>query len=419
MNYFILIFILLSAIGFFNPSGVLSAQAEKFLLYAAIAGGAVYAFSFGRNLTKVKYPRIAYAILIGGIFLSIFTSTAFHDQSLTDSFKTVLSYLLPYFSFFVFMKLDVPREKVMNTLIILSFIAAFAYFVNLYSVPSFSFGRPLEKEDLSRGILRIAIPYIELFPLLLFYSINQWFMTRAKKWLFYGAFLMVMIFLSVTRQIIFLSAILGLIYLLQNVTLFKKITVIVVVVLFGTIVLPRIPAYKTMLELSEEQRDENEDEENIRIQAWRYYTIENQTNEITPIIGNGVPSFGLSPWGKQFESDTDTNKCFAVDVGWAGFFYYFGAITTAALLIILIRAFLLRKPKSQTYLNYWILFLIATSVASGIILYYFQIVSVSLVLYLVYKGKDEPSHRIENQSENTQVKPYKGYQQLSMSCRHG
>ena len=413
MNYFILIFILLSAIGFFNPSGVLSAQAEKFLLYAAIAGGAVYAFSFGRNLTKVKYPRIAYAILIGGIFLSIFTSTAFHDQSLTDSFKTVLSYLLPYFSFLVFMKLDVPREKVMNTLIILSFIAAFVYFVNLYSVPSFSFGRPLEKEDLSRGILRIAIPYIELFPLLLFYSINQWFMTRAKKWLFYGAFLMVMIFLSVTRQIIFLSAILGLIYLLQNVTLFKKITVIVVVMLFGTIVLPRIPAYKTMLELSEEQRDENEDEENIRIQAWRYYTIENQTIEITPIIGNGVPSFGLSPWGKQFESDTDTNKCFAVDVGWAGFFYYFGAITTAALLIILIRAFLLRKPKTQVFLNYWILFVIATTVASGIILYYYQIVPLCLVLCLIFQN----STKTDNDGSDTLPSPAKnekkGYPQLT------
>lgn len=412
MNYLIFLFILLSSVGFFNPLGILSESMQKLVFYIAFIIGIGYGLFFGKNTSSTKYPRTTYIILLCGILFSCFMASGFHQQSIKTSFVTTFSYLASYLCFFVFLKLNVPREKVMKTLIILSFISAFVYSINLIGAPFFSFGRPVEEKDLSRGIVRIAIVYIELFPLLLFYSIAKWKETKKLKWALYGSFTMLMIFLSVTRQIIFLSAILGLLYILQNTSFKSKIVIISATVLVGLIVLPRIPAYRTMLELSKEQKEKNDDKDNIRITAWEYYTYENQTNAITPIFGNGVPAFDKSPWGIAFNAETDSNLCFAADVGWAGFFYYFGAISTLALLIIFIRSTIVSKSKDLYYAAYWTILVAMTSVASGIILYYYQVVAVSLVFYLIYS--EEKNKIMESETPMVlNVKPsFGGYQQL-------
>ncbi len=398
--------------GFFNPLSLLSESMQKLVFYIAFIIGMGYGLFFGKNTSSTKYPRKAYIILLCGILFSCFMASGFHNQSLKTSFITTFSYLASYSCFFVFLKLNVPREKVMKTLIILSFISAFVYSVNLIGAPLFSFGRPVEDKDLSRGIVRIAIVYIELFPLLLFYSIQKWKETKKLKWALYGTFIMIMIFLSVTRQIIFLSALLGMLYILQNTSFIKKIVIITATVLVGLIVLPRIPAYRTMLELSKEQKEENDDKDNIRITAWEYYTYENQTNAITPIFGNGVPAFDKSPWGIAFNAETDSNLCFAADVGWAGFFYYFGAISTIVLLIIFIRSTIVSKSKGLYYTTYWTILVVITSVASGIILYYYQVVAVSLVLYLIFSEESTKLVNHETPMVLNVKTSFRGYPQL-------
>ena len=161
-------------------------------------------------------------------------------------------------------------------------------------------------------------------------------------------------------------------------------------------VLPQIPIFKTMAELSETQAERNKyEQEDIRITAWRFYTYEYQTNGLTTIFGNGVPSIGNSIWGNNYEKtvywEYGGNGCFTVDVGWAGFFWYFGAIATLGLLILLVKAVRKKKSKDKKYLSYWCVFLILTSAASGPILFYSQIVSIMTVLYLIY-GKEQNSN---------------------------
>lgn len=147
-----------------------------------------------------------------------------------------------------------------------------------------------------------------------------------------------------------------------------------------------------MVELSETQAEKNKyDKEDIRLQAWKFYTYEYQTNNLTPILGNGIPSIGHSNWGNEFEKTTyheyGGNGCFSVDVGWAGFYWNFGLVTTIGLIIILLKAILKKKPTNKQYLSYWCIFISITSIASGPILYYHQIISIITVLYLIY-GKD-------------------------------
>lgn len=325
MNYWIFLFILLSSVAFYNPSGVITVQMEKFLSILAILCGLGYAVFNSSNKKSVQYPHVAYIVLLGGMVVSIFMASVIHQQGLITSAVAVSSYLFPYLCFIIFINLGVSRQRILNTLIVLSFLSSIVYAANISTAPHFVFGRPLEDLDLSRGMLRISIVFLELFPLLLFYSINQWFETRKAKWMAYAAFLMLMIFLSVTRQVIFVSAVLALYSCLRKVKLSSKIAVILFTLFVGVYVLPKIPVYKTMLALSEAQKEDNEDKEDIRITAWRFYTYEGQTDEICFLLGNGVPSFGKSEWGDSFDHETDNNKCYAVDVGWAVLFLLWGS----------------------------------------------------------------------------------------------
>ncbi len=383
MNYIIFLLILLSSVGFYNPWGIFSVQMQKLIFYFFCIVGIGYSFFFGKSLKETRYPRVAYSIVLLGIVTSIFMAILFHPQSLRVSITTTMAYFLPYALFYVFLKLDVDPDRIMKAIIVLTFISGVTYICNMTTAPNMMFGLPLEREDLSRGILRLPIVYIELFPLPLFYAIVKYNQTRKKIWLAYAVYVMIIIFLSVTRQTIFLSFILGSFLLFKKLSLLKKVAFIGVMVVFVTATMPHIPVYKTMLELSKEQKDKNEDKDDIRITAWEFYTTEFQTNSLSYFLGNGVPAYDKSEWGKEVDSITDTNKCFAVDVGWAGFYFYFGIFTTLALLWLMVSGVLARSP-NRVYPQYWLLFAVLTCVASGIIVFWYIIIDVSLALYLAY-----------------------------------
>ena len=194
--------------------------------------------------------------------------------------------------------------------------------------------------------------------------------------------------------------------ILQKAKLWKKI--LVICVLFGVyqFVLPQIPIYKTMTELSENQIEKNKyKEEDIRITAWRFYTVEYQKNEITRIIGNGLPSIGNSKIGNKFDAVTNAryggNGCYYVDVGWAGFYWLFGIFATLGLLTILIKALIMARRMKKDYYVYWILFILITSVASAPIIYHSQVVSLCIILYMIFANNNK-KYEI-NRINNTQL----------------
>lgn len=384
VRYLAFLFITLASVGFYNYHAILTPNAEKMVFYISVIAGALVAAIYGYDTSRIKYPRRIYLALLVLMIVSVLLCGESHMQSTLVTLKASLPMILGYSCFYIFMRLQVSPSKIMSTYMILCACSSIVFFCNMLTMPNNIFGQPILNEDFSRGILRIIIVFIELFPLLVFYGINKYLETREKKWLLLIAWLSFMIFLSVIRQIIAATAILGFWFYFRKISFAKKMTAIIMVVGVVGIVLPQIPIYKTMIELTEDQRDDNEEDENVRIKAWRYYTYENQPNSLTVIFGNGVPSLGNSTWGVQFDSDTDVTGCFAADVGWAGYFYYFGLIDTLCLLAILLIALMKKKTLDQQYLNYWIIFIILTSVTSGPILYYYQIVTLCTVLYLVF-----------------------------------
>lgn len=379
-----------STVGFLNPMQMFSEQALKLMFYLCIALSAVEVILNGRRINDISYPRKCYWLMLAIIAMSTVPASMFHDQSIKVSFMAMLSYLLSYMYFWILMKGGLSERFIMKWIMVGCVIAIPIYFINVLSFPNVIFGQELQGEDLSRGILRVPVMFLEFFVLVFFYSINRILLGKGKrnKWMVVIAVCVMMIFLSVVRQIILYSVVLGVLFMLKHVSWFKKIMSAALIALSIVYLLPMIPAYNTMLELSQSQIEENADKENVRIGAWRYYTFENQTNSITPFLGNGVPSFGNSIWGSLFAEEVEDNNYLFADVSWAGFIYLFGWIGFGALLFIVLCAIFKRKPPHQEYLTYWFVFILLSGIGSGVFVYYFSITYIMIGLYLVF-GTDE------------------------------
>lgn len=387
----LLLLVYLASQSFFNPFGIVSDQLSKALFYGLSAIALLLAY---RRIGNLTCPRRPYQCLIFGILVSSIMATIFHDQSYIVSFVAVMPYLLGYLYLYVLEKYKPSEEFVEKTFQVLTLCSLFMYLVNLASFPNMVFGRTKDEYDMSRGFARIGIPMIEIVVTYFLYSINQWLLTRKLKSVFWIVVTAAMIFMSLTRQIIAVSVVLGLLFVMQKAGWLKKIVVLLACVFMIYVVFPQIPMVKTMAELSENQVINNSRDEDIRVTAWKFYTTEFQTNKITPLLGNGVPSFGKSRWGDYVERTTALtveggNACFTVDVGWAGFFWYFGGVATLGLLLLIIKGISIPKSKDRLYLSYSLAFIAMTAIASGPILFYSQICSLSLILYMAYASKED------------------------------
>lgn len=388
-KYILIVLIFLSAQNFFNPFGMVSPQVGKALFYIFSLIGLYFAFKSKVRLNRLKYPCKAYKILIISIFISIAMGSLFHEQSFWVSVIATMPFLFAYLFFFILMKLQVDKALIEKTLKILVVCSLVMYLTNLAVFPNKIFGESQEKYDMSRGFARLGVPMIEIVMIYLLYSINEWVVTRRRKWLIWIGITFVLIVMSLTRQFILFSLVFGLLFVLKRARMSIRIGVVLLSVIFYYFVLPQIPIYKTMMELSEEQAEKNKyEKEDIRITAWRFYTTENQTNSVTPFLGNGIPSEGNSVWGikhmKTIYYEYGGNGCFTVDVGWAGFYWLFGLFATLALITIMIKAIIRKKTDKESYMSYGILFFLITSITSGPILFSQQIVSLCLILYLIY-----------------------------------
>lgn len=392
---YLLVLVYLAAHGFFNPLGIVPDSLSKgiFVVLSLLA----LFMAFKKRSTKVTYPKMGYRFLMVGIFVSSIMATVFHSQSYSVSLVAVLPYLFGYLYFYVLEKFRIDIDLVEKALRVLTICSLGMYLVNLACFPNMVFGESQDEYDMSRGFVRIGVPMIEIVVACFFFSINQWMIFKKKKNVYWIILTAILIFMSLTRQVIALSAILGFLFVMQKASWFKKLIVIVCCIFVTYFVLPQIPMVKTMIELSEQQSLDNRSDEDIRITAWRFYTTEFQTNGITPYLGNGVPSYGNSKWGNFVEQTTALrndggNACFTVDVGWAGFFWYFGGVATFCLILMFWKGIIRKKEINKQYLSYSLAFVAISAVASGPILFYSQICSLSLLFYLAYAKENSNPH---------------------------
>lgn len=375
-----------AAANFYNPFGLIPKQVPKLVFYLVIL---LLLFTGNRkiSLRSIKgFPRKSYLLILFGMIGALIMAATFQEQSFAVSAMAILPYFFGYLSFLSLVRSGVETDVIKKIILGMLCCSVIIYIVNYVSFPLMPFGdKDADSIDASRGVIRIGVLYTELFILAVFYSINQWLISKKKKWLVAIAACGLMILLSVTRQVIAITVLFGALFIMKRARVYQKILFVAFALVFAIYVLPEIPIYKALVETTQNQMNREDNKEDPRIRASRFYLYEYQTNDLTRILGNGIPSIGNSRWGDKFETITRSEGCYSSDLGWIGFYWHFGAIASIGVLFVLFNAARLRKEPENEYLTYFFYAIILLSVLSAPILIYKQVISIMLVLYLTYK----------------------------------
>lgn len=402
---------LLASTGFFNFHGAIPAQVRVVLMCFFILLCGAYAWQFRDPERKMpKYPSAAWMIVLAGMVVSIAMAFIVHSQSITLTAIATISYIMPILFLPILLLLNPRPDILFRYIFAITGVSIVIYFINGLTFPNNMFGDPI-LEDMTRGILRIPIPYFQLLILLFFYAINRFSIDRNKWWLPFIAIAVVMILLSVIRQAILLSLSIGFLLYMRKYVWYKKVLIGAAIAGVGLLILTKLPMYKSMMELSQQQYEANtiEDKEDVRIGAWRYYAWESQQeNPATVFLGNGAFSLDNSKWGRELYNYSEDNSYFTADVSLAGFYYRFGLLAVIPMLYVIILAIIKHKPPRKQYLSYFLACITLEGIASGIFEYFHELMILVLALYLVYRPDDDedPSGNLQPDGEDTQKKKF-------------
>lgn len=382
-------FLLLSVLfaeQFMNPFGMTTAMGRTYTLLTYAVFVIVGFFAFRKGIKKNEcFPYKWYYLLVGSIAFSAVMAHLFHNQRLVVSFSATFGAILTYLLLLFFIKLNISAEEYMKIIRRFAYVGMACYVINALAFPARIIGgTEYENVDMSRGIVRIALPVGLWIVLLFLYSLNQWISNHNQKSMHCAILCYIFIILSVTRQVILLSTLLGGFMLLKEAGWGKRIFVSIVAILFFFVVLPQIPIYKTMVNLTEDQIDQSqEDLPDIRVLGYLYFCDIDQVNAYTRVFGNGTPHVS-SKWSQEEALNAEKNKIYDVDVSWAAFYNHYGVIAVIALLAIFLITAKHCYNRQDRYISYWILYIIGTAFASGVIWFQHQIVEILVVIAMAY-----------------------------------
>lgn len=313
--------------------------------------------------------------------LSVVSSFLFRNQSMSVGMMTTL----PYFTYMIYFVLGYKRismETIYRLLVIMGVVSIVIFILDAITFPNVYFGTA--EMDIFRGGLRVRVPGIDWIILLFYYSLYMVLERKKKWWLIFVIVSFVAIMSSLTRQIIMVTSLSGIVYYIYKSRTFLKLLLAGIVIIVSLKVLSVLPAVQSLMEMTEEQIYNNKYKtDDVRVNAWNFFTKKAQKNKITPVIGNGMYSEGNSEYGNKMALIQSQTYCYLTDVGWASFFFLFGYIGLIPLCLLFLQSFVkfFQYKEFEPFILY-LLFAASTSFTSGVILYQYQILVISLCFYV-------------------------------------
>lgn len=385
-KFFVVFF--LAALGFFRPSFV--EQSEVLSRYIFELVGFVLLlpalFLKKKSVAISKVSLVGFILLIGSMFSSIYIAWKYSGQSLMQGFTSTLPYMVSYLSLFLMINLNINRLFLERVVKYFAITTMLIMAVNLLTSTAL-FGS-IDISESRGGLLRARVPGIMTIAFFLFYSIHRYSLFKNKKHIKWILMCTIFIVLSLTRQLILLCLAFGILLYLKNAKLPQKIVFIVLIGIFTIIVLPQLSVFKNLMSLTTEQLSSDDMEDNIRLIAWNYYTVEKQPDPSAYFWGSGVPNSN-SRYGRNFFDETTALKVYIVDIGFGGFYYLFGFLGIIGVVVLLCSSFLYKTFYLFTYVKFFILVNILMSFTSGVILNRSDVVLLMISIYILsYKNEN-------------------------------
>ena len=378
----------LASLTFFSPLGVELDEIAKLISY----GSMMLLFALSAISHNKVRPQKQFAVPARALMVFIGISTIMPMFTYVDqSFSQTVIATLPFFSYGLYLAIrefDIDAKFFYGLIFSIAALATIAHIVNHITYPIITFGKVEEEYDLTRGGLRINVIGFSYVILAFFTAINQWRKSKKLLWWIPIILLYAVILSSYTRQHIVACFIIGVWCMLGQIGFIKKSIIVVIVGITLLVVIPQIPAFDDMVELTIEQYEENEysTKDNVRIAASRFYGWEGYNSLANHLFGHGVPSFH-SKWGQWFKSFNEMEQVYAYDVGWFGMMWFFGIFTALSLLTICLMAIFRSGKHSTSGLNAYFIWLAVTGFTCGAVLYPYEIFVTVIAMCLLDSGR--------------------------------
>lgn len=353
---------------------------------------------FSRNFYSVPHFTNMSLITASTLF-SIFMSYAFWDQNIMLGYRVTAPFLSIVYYFYL-MKTR-PSLHIVETIIWLyTGIYILLWLYGTSQAPATIFGDPEDILDDSRGVFRLFIPGKAILVLCLFLSINKFVITHNNKFLFVALLLFTIIVAHVIRQVILLSFLVSIYYLLRNNTrvwLYMLLVGIASLMLIESVEIPQDSTIGNLVALTESQLDSQKSgEDNVRLREYMFFFNDYSKNFLTDVLGNGMPHAN-SDYGKFYVNIVQERyRYFLSDVGYAQMFVLTGWMGMGLYLVLFFKVSKQSVFSNIMFAKLFIIYQIFANVAAS--WYRHDVILIALCMYLlsmndIKKSINEKSNR--------------------------
>ena len=135
--------------------------------------------------------------------------------------------------------------------------------------------------------------------------------------------------------------------------------------------------------MTNEQMSSENPYDHIRELGIYYYMTEFPDKGLNCLIGNGIPSYGRSTYGKESKEFAESTKIYLIDIGLAAIYNYFGFIGLFFYITICLYYGLKKCNPEYEYCRYLLILILGSSVLSGVPLISSQSMFIGICAYLV------------------------------------
>lgn len=302
--------------------------------------------------------------------LSIIFAYIFWEQSIFYGYRVVAPEFALLFYFYLYRRKPSLRS-LEKYIIIFGILYCLLWLYAFSQIPTRVFGIAELgdiNEELKRGMIRVNFIGRGFLILSYFLALNKAFVLKKKIYFVASAIFYIFIIAQLTRQLIFLTALVTVIYIFKKSkkALFVAITAILFLFISGqNIKMDSDTILGSLIALTEEELDNNnQGEENIRITEYRYFFTEWSPNIMADIVGNGLPHWKTS-YG-NYEGKLATQKgFFLADIGYGRMKVVTGYIGLVLWLILFVRCCFVRMPEHLMYAWMFMMFFLPANVMAS------------------------------------------------------
>jgi hypothetical protein len=231
-------------------------------------------------------------------------------------------------------------------------------------------------------VIRIIPPGSSIFFLSVFIAICKFTLNNRNRFfwaalIFLGILIPVM---QVTRITILAITSIYILHFFRG-SLFRKAFTLVCITLATVLVVnSEIKPIRGMITEQEENIDAGH--KYIRVLSADYYLTELSPELINYGFGNGVPYWGVSKYGKTIADMNEYYGFYLEDLGIISIYVMFGIIAVIGYLLIWIWSILIKVPEEYRYVKYFLWFLLANALTTGVLYNSDYVIVTVLVLHI-------------------------------------